>query len=160
MLRPFQIQKSPMLTYTITDRILLAGQPAVEDWRQLYDAGYRLVINLRSDPERAAVQGRNAEAAGLTYIHAPLPAYLLEPEHLAEFAQMIESAPEGKICIHCRTATRVALLWMLYRVQHQGWTMEQARAELRAAGYDDSSMETFDFCAEDYFDRAGMAMPA
>jgi len=54
---------------------------------------------------------------------------------------------------HCRSATRVGLIWMLYRMVQQGWSREQAEAELRAAGYDDDAIETFDFCASDFFER-------
>ena len=140
-------------SYTVTPTVLLAAQPQPDDWQRLAEAGIQTVLNIRSDPARAAVQGANAEAAGLRYIHAPWPAYELNPEHLAEFAALVEAPETGAVCIHCRSATRVGLLWMLYRMEHCGWSREDAEAELRAAGYDDDSMETFAFCADDYFDR-------
>lgn len=139
--------------YAITSRLTLAGQPQPGDWAGLSAEGFDVVINMRSDPERAAPQQQQASAAGLRYLHLPLPAYELEPEHLAAFHEIMQ-AQQGRVFLHCRSATRVALMWLLERVVYDGWSREQAEQELRAAGYNDSSMETFAFCADDYFERA------
>jgi uncharacterized protein (TIGR01244 family) len=148
-----QTEHAALRSYAVTPGVLLAAQPQLEDWGRLAAEGYTTVLNLRSDPERAAEQGRNAEAAGLRYIHRPWPAYLLEREHIDEFAAIVEAPESGRLVFHCRSATRVGLMWMLYRQLHHGWTREQAEAELRAAGYDADSLETFEFCADDYFER-------
>lgn len=142
-----------MIAYRINDQILLAGQPQPEDWQPLVQEGYRMVINMRSDPNRASQEGHNAEEAGLSYLHLPLPTYEIETEHIKDFHQAVTHAGNDKVIIHCRTASRVALLWMLNRMVYEGWTQEQAEAELRAAGYGEDSMETFTFCTEDYFER-------
>ncbi len=148
------------IQYTVTDHVLLAGQPQPQHWDDLVRCGYKLVINIRSDPERAAIQQRNAEAAGLRYIYLPLPAYELEQEHLESFHKLLVEAGDTPIVIHCRTASRTALLWMLHRMVYDGWTQAQAEAELSNAGYEADSLETFAFCTEDYFDRAGELTPA
>ena len=148
-----------LIRYTIDERLTLAGQPQPEDWARLAAEGFQVAVNMRGDPERAAVQQRNAEAAGLRYIHLPLPAYELEPEHLATFHELMR-AQAGPVFLHCRSATRVALMWLLDRVVYGDWSRERAEAALRAAGYDDSAMETFAFCADDYFERAVAARSA
>jgi uncharacterized protein (TIGR01244 family) len=143
-----------LLRYDIQPDLTLAGQPQPADWAALAAEGFRVVVNMRSDPERAEIQQRSAESAGLRYIHLPLPAYELEPEHLEAFHATMQSL-EGRVFLHCRSATRVALMWLLDRVVYHGWTREQADAQLRDAGYNESAMETFEFCADDYFERAG-----
>jgi uncharacterized protein (TIGR01244 family) len=65
-------QKAALIRFDIDERLTLAGQPQPDDWTALAAEGFQVVINMRSDPERAAVQQRNAEAAGLQYIHLPL----------------------------------------------------------------------------------------
>jgi uncharacterized protein (TIGR01244 family) len=131
--------------------VVLAGQPQPEEMAHLAEQGLRTVINLRRDPGRSAIERANAEAAGLEYIHLPLPAYELEPQHLAEFQQAI-AGKEG-LYIHCRSASRVALLWMLHRMVNEGWPRKDAEAELQAAGYTEESMEVFTFCTDDYLER-------
>jgi uncharacterized protein (TIGR01244 family) len=149
-----QAEQATLRSYAVTPDVLLAAQPQVEDWARLTAEGFTTVLNLRSDPERAAEQGRGAEAAGLRYIHRPWPAYELEREHVDELAAIIEAKETSRLVFHCRSATRVGLMWLLYRQLHHGWSRERAEAELRAAGYGDDAMETFAFCADDYFERA------
>ena len=149
--------RAPLRSYAVGEGLVLAGQPQPEDWQRLAEQGFRTVVNIRSDPERAAVQRAGAEEAGLRYVYAPLPAYQLEAEHLAEFARIVEQPESRPLFVHCRSATRVALMWMLYRIVYQGWTQAEAEAELRAAGYDEDSLETFEFGAADFFERTGPA---
>lgn len=152
-----QIQtiQAPLRAYSVATGVVLAAQPQPDDWQRLAEQGFDTIINIRSDPARAAMQQQSAQQAGLRYIHAPLPAYELTAADLAEFARIVEQPRQGKLCIHCRSATRVGLLWLLYRVVHQGWSPEAALHELRAAGYDEGAMETFEFCAADFFERTG-----
>jgi len=142
-----------MVEYALPNGIVLAGQPQPEDWQKLANRGFTLVVNMRSDPERAAIQAENAEGAGIRSLHLPLPAYELEPVHLEAFREVVERAGDEKLMIHCRSASRTALLWMLQRISYDGWSQEAAEAELRAAGYGDDDMEVFNYCAEDYFER-------
>jgi uncharacterized protein (TIGR01244 family) len=144
--------------YNITPDVTLAGQPEAADWPALAQAGTAVIINMRSDPARAAAEAEAAAAAGLAYLHLPLPAYELEPEHVALFARTLVRYRGRKLFIHCRTASRVALVWLLHRVQNEGWSPETAVAELAAAGYDPDSLETFTYCADDYFERAGVGV--
>jgi uncharacterized protein (TIGR01244 family) len=139
--------------YDIDHLLTLAGQPQPADWAALAEEGFQVVVNMRSEPARAAAQQQRAEAAGLRYIHLPLPAYELEPEHLAAFHAVL-GAQEGRVLLHCRSATRVALMWLLDRVVYDGWSRERAEDRLRAIGYGDDAMDTFAFCADDYFERA------
>lgn len=147
-------KSTQMVEYPVSDRVVLAGQPQAGDWPELARRGFSAVINIRSDAGRAAEQAEQARAAGLDYIHLPLPAYELEPEHLAVFNQTLRNANHGKVLLHCRSASRTALLWLLNRVVYEGWSPEQAEAELSAAGYDEEARETFRYCSEDFFERA------
>lgn len=141
-----------MAAYAVTPSLILAGQPQPEDWPHLVADGFTTVINIRSDPERSALEQQNAEAAGLSYHYLSLPAYELAPEHLAQFHNLMQ-AQQGKVLLHCRSATRVALLWMLERMVYDGWSLEAAEAQLRAAGYGDDAIEALDYCAVDYRER-------
>ena len=148
------LRRGLLSRYDIDERLTLAGQPQPQDWGPLASEGFQVVINMRSDPTRAALQQRNAEMAGLRYIHLPLPAYELEAEHLATFHALMQ-AQAGRVFLHCRSATRVALMWLLERTVYDGWSQERAEAALRAAGYGEDALETFAFCAADYFEREG-----
>jgi uncharacterized protein (TIGR01244 family) len=140
--------------HPVTAEFILAGQPQIDDWDRLIEDGFDAVINMRSDPERAAEQGENARQAGLSYTHLNLPAYELEPEHIQQFEDVIAQMKDQKVLIHCRTGSRVGLIWMLHRMLNEGWTQEAAEEELVEAGYDEDDLDTFAFCTEDYFERS------
>lgn len=149
------LDNSDVPAYAVNDRVLLAGQPQPEDWARLAAASFSLVINIRSDPQRAAAQAQKAEAAGLRYVYLNLPAYELEPIHVDAFHQAVAAAnSDERIFIHCRTASRVALLWLLSRMKFDGLTQAEAEAELAAAGYGADDLEVFRYCADDYLERA------
>ncbi len=151
-----QTEQSELHCYAITEQVLLAAQPQPDDWQRLAAQGYHTIVNIRSDPERAAAQQQAAEQAGLRYIYMPVPAYELEAEHLAQIAHVLDAPEIGRTVLHCRSGTRVGLLWLLYRTIHQGVSQEAVRAELRAAGYDDAAMDVFAFCAEEFCERTGL----
>lgn len=147
---------SELISYQVSDTVFLAGQPEREDWQKLAEQNFKLVINVRSDPERAAAQAESAAAHNLHYIHLQVPAYELEREHVVAFRDALGQAEGGKVLFHCRSASRVALMWMLYRMVHDHWPQEQAEAELQAAGYKEDDMEVFRFCTEDFLEREQM----
>ncbi len=145
-----------LLIYRLSERIWLAGQPQPDQMDKLHQAGVRTLINMRTSDDLSTREAENAAKANLDYLFLPLPAYELEPAHMAEFERTlanIEANSDGIICIHCRTASRVALIWMLRRMIFENWSEEAAEAELVAAGYDDDSLETFRFCVDDYYER-------
>jgi uncharacterized protein (TIGR01244 family) len=139
--------------YPVSEQLVMAGQPRPDDWTCLAQRGFQTVVNIRRDPARAHEQAVRAAAAGIRYIHLPLPAYELEPEHIKSFDAIISDRNNGKVLFHCRSASRTGLVWMLKRTVMDGWTAAEAEAELRAAGYDEDNIDTFLFCAEDYFER-------
>lgn len=151
-----QTEQTAMQSHAVNERVLLAAQPQPDDWQRLAAQGYHTILNIRSDPARAAVQQQAAEQAGLRYIYVPVPAYELGSEHLAQIARLLDDPELGRTVLHCRSGTRVGLLWLLYRTVHQGVSPEAARAELQAAGYDADAMDVFEFCAEDFFERTGL----
>lgn len=146
--------QSQLVFHPVTAEFILAGQPQIDDWHRLVEDGFDTVINMRSDLERAAEQGENARKAGLSYTHLNLPAYELEPEHIQHFQAVIAHMKNQKVLIHCRTGSRVGLIWMLHRMLNEGWTQEAAEEELIEAGYDEDDLDTFAFCTEDYFERS------
>ncbi len=150
------LEGSEIISYKVSDSVYLAGQPEREDWQKLAKQGFKLVINVRSDVEKAAAQAQSAQEYGLTYIHLQVPAYELESEHVHAFHEALAQAQDGKVLFHCRTASRVALMWMLHRMLHDQWSQEQAEAELQAAGYEEDDMAVFRYCTEDFLEREQM----
>jgi len=122
----------------IADGVYRGGQPdGVEGYRALKEAGVRTVINLRQFHDSR----KDAEAAGLRYVSLPVQASVLgsEPpseEQINQFFEIVLDPEQGPVFFHCMTGKdRAGTMCALYRMEQDGWSNEEAEAELHAFGY-------------------------
>ena len=115
----------------VGDNVYRGAQPSLRAFRGLKELGVETVINLRPecDRERKLVQG-----LGMSYIYLPLPP-LDAPTHevTIEFLRAVTDPANGVVFFHCyhgvdRTGTMAACL----RIARDGWSVEEALAEMRA----------------------------
>ena len=101
----------------------------------LKEKGFATVINLRLESESDtgfADSRAAAEAAGLEYVHLPFDTSDMDPQLIPDFLATVDDPARQPVYVHCGSATRVAALWMIKRVQEDGWTIEQASREAEA----------------------------
>src|SRR6266705_3316725 len=99
--------------------------------------GFVSVINLRLATEKGADidAGRAAaKAAGLKYIHLPFDSADPDPQLVDKFLAAVEDKANQPVYIHCASANRVGVLWMIKRVLKDGWEIDKARKEAEAIG--------------------------
>lgn len=117
--------------YRVSDDLYRSGQPDSEGFEQLKRLGVKSVLNLReyhSDESRAS--GTDIETLRL-----PLAAGSLTQDEVAEALAMIQQAPKP-VLVHCwHGSDRTGCIVAAYRVVAQGWTPEQAEAELLLPQY-------------------------
>ncbi len=114
------------------------AQPeGVEGYSALERLGIRTVISLRQFHSGR----KDAEAAGLKYYRLPVQASVLgseppEEEQVERFFQLVLDPAHQPVFIHCMTGKdRTGTLSALYRMEVDGWSHQQAEAELLAFGY-------------------------
>lgn len=98
----------------------------------LKERGYASVINMRLANEKGVnieAARSAAEAAGLDYIHIPFNSSNPDPQLLDKFLAAIDDSDNQPPYVHCGSATRVAALWMIKRVQQDGWPIDMASKE-------------------------------
>jgi uncharacterized protein (TIGR01244 family) len=99
--------------------------------------GFVSVINLRLDTEKGAdidASRAAAQSAGLNYIHLPFDAANPDPQIVDKFLAAVGDKANQPAYIHCKSANRVGVLWMIQRVLIDGWDMDKARKEAEAIG--------------------------
>jgi len=107
-----------------------ATQAAAMPW--LHEQGFAAVVNLRFSSEEGADIDNSratAEAAGLNYFSMPFNPEQLNAEYLENFWAVIGDPANQPVYIHCQSATRVAVLWMITRVLKDGWDTDAASIE-------------------------------
>jgi uncharacterized protein (TIGR01244 family) len=96
------------------------------------DHGIRTVIDLREEPYHELSEERRAlEAAGVRYVNLPTP-QVPEQETVDTFLDLVGRADSLPILIHCEHGEgRSVLFSALYRIEIEGWGVEDARDETR-----------------------------
>lgn len=123
----------------VHENLYRGGQPeaAAGGYRSLQELGIEIVVNFRNDADDVEPERAQLEALGIRLVHIPWSGFQ-KPDNrqVAEFLQLLQEHRDRKIFVHCqRGAERTGVMLAAYRIAVQGWTAEQALAE----------METFKF---------------
>ena len=131
--------------YTRVDAtVACAGATPPEAMAVLRERGFNAVINFRTAGENGATvdAGRAAaEAAGLKYIHIPFR----QPsaEIVDSFLAAVAEPANQPVYIHCGSANRVGAMWLIKRVQQDGYSIDDAVAEAEAIGLRSAALKEF-----------------
>lgn len=114
----------------VGEKVYRGAQPSMRAFRSLKELGVDTVVNLRPECD---YEGRFVEQLGMRYVYLPLPP-LDAPTHAVtlDFLSVATDPDHGTVFFHCfhgadRTGTMAACL----RIARDGWTVEQAIAEMR-----------------------------
>ena len=128
---PMQAQGLPNL-YKVSDNLYRGAQPTAEGLQELKKLGVHTVIDLRESDGNEATVARS----GLTYEHIPMTAFRVKDDHVVRFLRAVGGPDHAPIFVHCkRGADRTGLMCAVYRIAFQGWTKEQALAEMTQGGF-------------------------
>ncbi len=135
----------------VNEHLYRGGQPKEKEYRELTALGVRTVLDLREDAEPFARRG--AERAGLKYINLPLNAKVPPTmEESNRFLQIVNDSANWPVFVHCAGGRhRTGVLVAVYRMEHDGWTAEQAYREMKdfkfysRFGYGDMKDYVFDY---------------
>ena len=102
--------------HQITPRIGTAGYPKSEDFETIAAEGYQVVINLAMHDADDAIadEGRLVSAAGMSYIHLPVPWEAPTAAHLKQFCRLMDALDDKKILVHCQVNARVSAFMLKY----------------------------------------------
>ncbi len=143
----FQSETGPegVRNYTRVDAtVACAGATPPEAMAVLRERGFNAVINFRTAGENGATvdAGREAaEAAGLKYIHIPFRQP--SPEVVESFLAAVAEPANQPVFIHCGSANRVGAMWLIKRVQQDGYSVDDAVAEAEAIGLRSAALKDF-----------------
>ena len=128
---PISLDGVPNL-HQITPTLYRSEQPTPLGFQNLEKLGIRTVINLRAfsndDDEVRGTALRTERVKILTWN--------VDDAQVIEVMRMLRDTGNGPFLIHCKHgADRTGLMSAMYRVLEQGWTVDDALAELTGGGY-------------------------
>lgn len=102
-------------------------QPSKKGMEQIYKLGIKTIINLREKQKDT----RKTVGLDFTLLHHPIVAWKINEQDVVAVMQLIEKA-EKPILIHCKHGSdRTGCIIGTYRMLYNGWSKEQAIAELK-----------------------------
>ena len=116
---------------------------AVPDIKKL---GFKSIINLRQASEQGAnVEGEGAAAksAGIAYYSIPFNTQAPAPNLVPDFLAAVTKPENQPAFIHCAAGGRAATMWMIKRMQVDGWDEKKAGDEAAALGLANDRLKQF-----------------
>src|SRR5688572_13264939 len=128
---PITLEGVPNL-HQLTPTLYRSEQPTALGMKNLEQLGIRTVINLRffnNDRKEAAGTLLRTERVGIL-------TWDVDDDHVVQVMRMLRQAENGPFLIHCQHgADRTGLMSAMYRILEQGWSVDDALAELTGGGF-------------------------
>lgn len=120
--------------------VACGGATKAEAVPAIKQMGFRAIINVREASEPGADIDREAaaaKAAGLNFVNVPFNIGSPAPDLVDRFIAAVTKSENTPAYIHCAAGGRAASLWMIKRVQVDGWDEARALDEATALGLND-----------------------
>jgi tyrosine-protein phosphatase SIW14 len=121
----------------VTNHLYRGGQPDSLGLAELKTLSVNLVVNLRHEPAEIANERALVEARGMGYASIPWRGKENpRPQQVAEFLDLLRANSDKTVFVHCeRGAERTGVMIAAYRISAEGWTPDQALAEMDVFGF-------------------------
>ena len=128
----------------VQDRVLYrSAQPTTGQISHLIDEiGLRTILIVREgSSKRIPNEVDYARGRGLDVVHIPIKSRKPVPDdQIKTFFRCVDNADSRPVLIHCSAGRhRTGYLCALYRIERQGWTVQQAIDEMLSFGFDAES---------------------
>lgn len=115
----------------ISPGIYRGAQPKEEDFRDLAGLGIKTVIDLQKwgdDDEQAIV-----ESLGMRFVRIPMTTHVPPTlDQIEQFLDLVNDAASQPVYVHCAGGRhRTGVMTAVYRMTEEGWTADQAYAEMK-----------------------------
>ena len=115
--------------------MLIGPQPTEDDLRQAKREGIKTVVDFRMPNETPAPNSELVARSGLEYVNIAVNKASLSIDQVDELDRVMREK-DGPFLIHCATGARAAMLPVLSKARHHGWSAQRAFDEARAMGFD------------------------
>lgn len=117
--------------YRVNADVYRSEQPTREGFEEARRIGIKTIVNLRRHHSDAPL----IEGLGLALVEVPMNAGDFGEDDIVKALRAIQTA-EKPVLVHCQFGSdRAGVVIAMYRIVFEGWTKEEALAELRDGGF-------------------------
>jgi len=118
--------------HRVSGDLYRSAQPSKEGMKELEKMGVKTIVNLRSFHS----DGDEMKGTGMGYEHIYMKAWHAEEKELVRFLKIVSDNNRTPVLVHCQHgADRTGTMCAMYRIAVQGWTKEEAIAEMTKGGF-------------------------
>jgi len=142
--------------HRVSEGIYRGAQPKPGGLQLLRKLGIKTIVNLRDDDSRAQDEEADARLIGLRYFNIPL-GRLGRPDDkdIGQVLATINDPENQPVLVHCKKgADRTGVVIAIYRITHNGWTSQLAKAEANRYGMKPWQLGMKDYI-HDFYKRQG-----
>lgn len=109
-----------------------AGQPTLEQFQTLKDAGFERVVYIAftNNPNALPDEDQVVKGLGMEYMHVPVDFNNPLPGEFYAFADAMRREPDKKTLLHCQVNARATAFSFLYRVIYEDVPVAEAKADM------------------------------
>jgi tyrosine-protein phosphatase SIW14 len=117
----------------VSSTLFRGAQPTEEGIADLAKRGVKTIIYLRDTDKNSETEEKWAKKAGIKFINVPLGNWFApEDKRMDRILSHINTRENQPVFLHCkRGADRTGTVIAAYRISHDGWTAEKAKAEAK-----------------------------
>ena len=118
--------------HKVNDGLYRGAQPTPEGIKELEKLGIKTIVGLRSNHSDKEILGN----ANLVFEHIPMKTWDVNEEDVVRFLQIATDKKRQPVFVHCQHgADRTGTMCAAYRMAVDGWTKQQALAEMTQGGF-------------------------
>ncbi len=148
--------------HKVNDSLFRGAQPKPGGLQLLKQIGIKTIVNLRDDDSRALEEKEDARRAGLGYFNIPFARWgRPNDREIEQVFSIINNTENQPVFVHCKHgADRTGVVIAVYRITHDRWTSEQAKAEAKRYGLKPWQLGMKDYIRDSYKRQANQKKPA
>jgi protein tyrosine phosphatase (PTP) superfamily phosphohydrolase (DUF442 family) len=122
-----------------------SAQPDADYLKRAKSLGYNVVINIAPPEYKEAVEKEGAilAAQGITYLNLPVDFGNPTAEDFRVFSDVMKTMARKNVLVHCQVNLRGSSFAFLYRVIHEGASMDEARGKLNSVWVPNATWKKF-----------------
>jgi protein tyrosine/serine phosphatase len=145
----------------VNGKLYRGAQPLPGGLQRLSELGVKTIINLRGKGESVGSEEKEARALGLRFFNVPFGrAGRPRDADMKRVLSIINTPEYQPVFVHCKQgADRTGTVIAIYRIVHDGWTDQQAKAEANRYGLHFWEVGMKDYIHDYYRDYARQQKP-